>query len=81
MRPDILIIDEVPAVGDEAFQRKCLDRMGAFHEAGVTILFVSYDAALVRRMCHRAVWLEHGRVRATGPAAQVVAQSQSAGHG
>ena len=69
--PDILILDEVLSVGDEAFQRKCLERMRAFQESGATVLMVSHSASTVERMCARAVWLDHGQVRALGPASEV----------
>lgn len=72
--PDILIVDEALSVGDEAFQRKCLDRLDAFRWAGVTILLVSHNADIVRSLCGRATWLDRGLVRATGPADEVVAQ-------
>lgn len=60
--PDILLVDEVLAVGDEAFQRKCLERVARFQREGRTILFVTHAADLVRRICDRAVVLDHGRV-------------------
>ncbi len=74
--PDIVIVDEVLAVGDEAFQRKCLARLDAFRSKGVTILLVSHNAELVRSLCHRALWLSHGQARALGPADDVLAQYQ-----
>jgi ABC-2 type transport system ATP-binding protein len=60
--PDILLIDEVLAVGDEVFQKKCLDRIARFQEDGRTILFVTHDAELVRRICNTAVVLDHGHL-------------------
>jgi ABC-2 type transport system ATP-binding protein len=60
--PDILLVDEVLAVGDEAFQRKCLDKIAEFQADGRTILFVSHALELVERICDRAVVLDHGRV-------------------
>ncbi len=69
--PDILILDEVLSVGDEDFQRKCLERMRAFQESGATVLMVSHSASTVERMCTRAAWLDHGKVRALGLAAEV----------
>lgn len=60
--PDILIIDEVLAVGDAAFQRKCIDRIEEFQRQGKTILFVSHSEGLVQRLCTRAVVLSHGKV-------------------
>jgi ABC-2 type transport system ATP-binding protein len=60
--PDILLVDEVLAVGDEAFQRKCLTKIAEFQERGCTILFVTHALDLVPRICGRAVVLDHGRV-------------------
>ncbi|MFM8238310.1 MAG: ABC transporter ATP-binding protein [Actinomycetota bacterium] len=60
--PDVLLIDEVLSVGDEAFQRKCLNRVERFREEGRTILFVTHAPETVRRICDRAVVLDHGRV-------------------
>lgn len=62
LEPDILIVDEVLAVGDAAFQKKCLGRMAEVARMGRTILFVSHNLALVRSMCRRGVLLENGRV-------------------
>ncbi len=70
--PDILITDEVLAVGDEAFQRKCIDRIYGFRRAGKTIVFVSHALDVVRSLCDTAVWLDHGEMKAYGPAHDVV---------
>jgi lipopolysaccharide transport system ATP-binding protein len=70
--PDLLITDEILAVGDESFQKKCLHRIGSLREAGKAIIFVSHDMDAVRGLCERALWLDHGTVRALGPAEQVV---------
>jgi lipopolysaccharide transport system ATP-binding protein len=72
VRPEILLIDEVLAVGDRVFQQKCQRRVERMAEAGVTILFVSHDSRAVRSVCQRAVWMEEGRVRTDGPADEVV---------
>ena len=64
--PDILLVDEVLAVGDEAFSRKCLDRIARFQEEGRTILVVSHALDLIERMCNRCVVLDHGRVAYDG---------------
>jgi ABC-type polysaccharide/polyol phosphate transport system ATPase subunit len=72
IQPDILLLDEVLAVGDEAFQQKCFGRIGDFKRAGGTIVFVSHDPSAVERVCDRAIMLEHGRVLDEGPAADVV---------
>ena len=63
---DVLLLDEVFAVGDEAFQRKCVDRVLQFRENGGTVCFVSHDASAVERLCERAVLLTHGRVEYDG---------------
>jgi ABC-2 type transport system ATP-binding protein len=60
--PDILLVDEVLAVGDESFQRKCLNKIGEFQQRGCTILFVTHALDLVPRICSRGVVLDHGRV-------------------
>lgn len=71
-QPDILVLDEVLAVGDEAFQAKCYSRIESFQAAGSTVLLVSHNADLVRTMCERAAWIDRGLVRALGPAGAVV---------
>ena len=71
--PDVLLVDEVLAVGDEAFSHRCLERFAEFERAGKTILVVSHDLALVSQRCRRAIWLEKGRLAADGPAAETVA--------
>ncbi|MFN2400428.1 MAG: ABC transporter ATP-binding protein [Gemmatimonadaceae bacterium] len=76
--PDILLLDEILAVGDEIFREKCMSRLRAFHAGGGTILTVSHDLAAVRNMASRVVWLDHGHVRASGPAAEVVGRYHSA---
>ena len=59
--PDILLVDEVLAVGDESFQRKCLDRVEQFQREGRTIVFVTHAPDLVRQICERATVLDHGQ--------------------
>ena len=71
---DILLLDEVFAVGDEAFQRKCFGRIFAFKERGGTIVFVSHDASAVERLCERSVFLDAGRVAFDGPTREAVAR-------
>jgi ABC-type polysaccharide/polyol phosphate transport system ATPase subunit len=71
--PDVLLVDEVLAVGDEAFQRKCEARMARQIEAGATLVLVSHDAALVERTCERVVVLDRGRVAFDGPSAEALA--------
>ena len=70
--PDVLVVDEVLAVGDENFQRKCLGRIKQFQDEGRTILFVTHAADLVRQICDRAVVLEGGRVLAVAGAAEAI---------
>jgi len=70
--PDILLTDEVLAVGDEAFQRKCLEYISDLRRRGVTIIFVSHALDAVRTLCKRAIWLDHGQVMADGPAGEVI---------
>jgi ABC-2 type transport system ATP-binding protein len=69
--PAILLVDEVLAVGDIAFQRKCLDRVEAFQREGRTIVFVTHVPDLVQRVCNQAIVLEHGRMVAAGMPADV----------
>jgi ABC-type polysaccharide/polyol phosphate transport system ATPase subunit len=64
--PDVLLIDEVLAVGDESFQRKCLERIHRFQDEGRTIVFVTHAVDQVRQLCHRAVVLDHGNMVALG---------------
>lgn len=70
--PEVLITDEVLAVGDEAFQRKCMERIFNFRRAGRTIVFVSHALETVRALCDTAVWLDHGVARAVGPSVEVI---------
>ena len=72
--PDVLLVDEVLAVGDEAFAHRCLEKFAEFERAGKTILLVSHDLGLVADRCRRAIWLERGRLVADGPAAETVAR-------
>ena len=69
--PDILIVDEALAVGDSLFQAKCMTRMRRMLDDGLTLLFISHDIAAVKALCKRALWLDHGTVRALGPTAEV----------
>lgn len=71
LEPEILIIDEVLAVGDAAFQRKCLDKMGEVAGQGRTVLFVSHNMAAVQSLCTRSIWLDGGRLAMGGPAEEV----------
>jgi ABC-2 type transport system ATP-binding protein len=81
--PDILLVDEVLSVGDEAFQRKCIERVKKFQTEGRTILFVTHGADLVRRICDRAIVLDHGKMVVDGrpgEAVRVFRESLSAEH-
>jgi lipopolysaccharide transport system ATP-binding protein len=70
--PDILIVDEVLAVGDQNFQAKCFDKISELKRAGKTLLFVSHASTSVRKLCERALWLDHGEVMMEGPAGEVI---------
>jgi lipopolysaccharide transport system ATP-binding protein len=74
MEPDILIVDEVLAVGDASFQKKCMGKMGEVARGGRTILFVSHSMEAIRTLCQRAIWLRDGAVQADGPSDDVVEQ-------
>ena len=72
--PDILIIDEILAVGDQAFQTKCIDRIHKLHQDGVSIVFISHNLSIVQRMCSSLIWLENGIMRASGSTEEVANQ-------
>jgi lipopolysaccharide transport system ATP-binding protein len=72
LRPEILVVDEVLAVGDAAFQKKCLGKMSDVATRGRTVLFVSHNMAAVTRLCRRAIFLRKGRVESDGPVSTVV---------
>ena len=72
--PDIFLVDEVLAVGDEAFRIKCMERFNQFRESGKTLVFVSHDLRLVRLLCSRAILLDKGRLIADGDVEKVVMQ-------
>jgi lipopolysaccharide transport system ATP-binding protein len=71
LEPEILIVDEVLAVGDVSFQRKCLNKMEDVHQHGRTILFVSHNMDAVTRLCERALLISHGGIQKDGPASDV----------
>lgn len=74
LSPDILLVDEVLAVGDADFQKKCLDAMDGLRTSGRTVLFVSHNMAAVEHLCSRCIWVEAGRLRADGEARAIVSE-------
>jgi len=75
LEPEILIVDEVLAVGDAAFQKKCLGKMRSVSQSeGRTVVFVSHNMAAVQRLCSRSIFLQQGRVVTIGPTAEVLAR-------
>jgi lipopolysaccharide transport system ATP-binding protein len=74
LEPEILLVDEVLAVGDAAFQKKCLGKMGDVAREGRTVLFVSHGMDAIRRLCKTAIWLDGGKVRRVGDARECVSQ-------
>lgn len=76
--PEVLLIDEVLAVGDLGFQKKCLGKMVSVSEEGRTILFVTHQMNHVRRLCGRCIWLEEGKIKKSGSTAEVVSAYEKA---
>lgn len=74
VEPEVLLIDEILAVGDQAFQRKSTEKIEQFRRDGRTILVVSHSLGLVQQLCDTVVWLEKGHVKMTGPASDVIAE-------
>ena len=74
LEPEVLLIDEVLAVGDAAFQKKCLGKMGEIARGGRTILFVSHNTKAVRDLCTRCVWFENGQIRKMGDTDGIVSE-------
>ncbi|MEQ1787744.1 MAG: ABC transporter ATP-binding protein [Acidimicrobiales bacterium] len=72
IEPDILLVDEVLAVGDESFQRRCLDKFAALRDAGHTVVVVSHGLESMRNLCDRVAWLDHGKILGEGQPGQVV---------
>jgi ABC-type polysaccharide/polyol phosphate transport system ATPase subunit len=70
--PDVLLIDEILAVGDQAFQAKCLERIQALRRLGKTLLCVSHSASMLAQFCDKAIWLDHGQVVMQGDIAEVI---------
>jgi ABC-type polysaccharide/polyol phosphate transport system ATPase subunit len=74
VRPDILLVDEVLAVGDQAFQFRCLDKINEMKREGTTIILVTHNQELVRNLCTRAIWLDESQIRAEGDVGHVLEQ-------
>jgi ABC-2 type transport system ATP-binding protein/lipopolysaccharide transport system ATP-binding protein len=75
--PDILVLDEVLAVGDEAFQAKCHERIKAFRQNGATVLLVSHNAKVVLNICQRVAWIDHGVIQGIGAPDEMVERYRS----
>jgi ABC-2 type transport system ATP-binding protein len=73
LQPDILLLDEVLAVGDQAFRERCLERLRTYHERGGTLILVSHELDQLRELCGRGIWLADGRVVMDGPIDAVLA--------
>jgi lipopolysaccharide transport system ATP-binding protein len=78
LEPEILLVDEVLAVGDINFQKKCLGKMGDVARAGRTVVLVSHQLNQIRRLCQRVIWIDDGQVRRDGPTHEVVSAYESA---
>jgi lipopolysaccharide transport system ATP-binding protein len=72
LEPNVLIVDEVLAVGDAGFQKKCINAMEGLRKSGRTVLFVSHNLAAVENLCSRAIWIDAGKIRMDGPAKEVI---------
>jgi ABC-type polysaccharide/polyol phosphate transport system ATPase subunit len=72
VEPDIVIVDEVLAIGDARFRAKCLEKMSEFGQEGRTVVFVSHDLGSITQLCRRTIWLDHGQIQADGPSEEVV---------
>lgn len=77
LEPEILLVDEVLAVGDLEFQKKCLGKMAAVSKSGRTIIFVSHQMGQIRRLCERVIWFDAGKIRQSGSTGEVVAAYES----
>ena len=80
VEPDVLLIDEVLSVGDEAFQRKSAERIEQFRRDGRTIVFVSHGLGQVEQLCETVAWLDHGTIKTIGPAADVISEYRGDSH-
>ena len=81
LEPEILLVDEVLAVGDAEFQRRCLGRMEDLSQSGRTVVFVSHQMQAVAQLCDRAIWLDEGRIVREGGASEIVAEYLQSGFG
>jgi len=72
IEPDILLVDEVLAVGDASFRQKCIERIKTLLNNGTSLIFVSHDMGLVRAVCERAIYIEHGQVQNTGTSGEII---------
>ena len=79
VRPDILLLDEALAVGDHGFKEKCLDRLQNFRSQGGTMVIASHSFDMIRKLCSRAIWLEHGVIRMEGEVNEVLETYQMSG--
>lgn len=79
LQADIMVVDEILAVGDAEFQRKCLGKMAEVERSGRTVLFVSHNLDAILRLCPRSIWLEHGRVVSDGPTQDIIDAYLAAG--
>ena len=77
VEPEILIVDEILSVGDLAFQAKSEAKMLQMIHGGTTVLYVSHSTASIRALCSRVIWLEHGRMRAIGPADEICSRYEN----
>jgi len=80
VEPDVLLIDEVLSVGDEAFQRKSAERIERFRREGRTIVFVSHGLGQVEQLCEQVAWIDHGELKMVGPAADVISAYRGDSH-
>jgi ABC-type polysaccharide/polyol phosphate transport system ATPase subunit len=74
--PDVLVVDEALAVGDQHFQKKCMDRMNSFREAGKTLVFCSHSMYFTKQLCERTLWLKRGKLEMLGPTMEVTERYQ-----
>jgi ABC-type polysaccharide/polyol phosphate transport system ATPase subunit len=77
--PELLLIDEVLGVGDQAFYARCLEKIRSFQAGGKTIVLASHSAELITLLCQRVLWMEKGRIVRLGPAAEVIAAYKASG--